>query len=101
MFVPLRGSQVAQTSPGAPDVGSASSVQLPPEGATEQELREIIAHLLVNQSQLGTQLGATMAALGTLTTAVARQNATISTLMEQVSRLSADRPGLRAVRATH
>ena len=42
-----------------------------------------------------------MAALGTLTTAVARQNATISTLMEQVSRLSADRPGLSAVRSAH
>lgn len=99
MIVPLRGSQVAQSSAGTP--GAESAPSLPPEGATEQELREIIAHLLVNQSRLGTQLGTTMAALGTLTTAVARQNATISTLMEQVSRLSAGRSELRTGRSTH
>lgn len=99
MIIPLREAQATRESAGTPDADAAA--QRLAEGASEQELREIIAHLLVNQSQLATQLGATMAAFGTLTTAVARQNATISTLMEQVGRLSAERPGLRPVRPTH
>ncbi|MHB2168746.1 hypothetical protein [Alsobacter sp. R-9] len=83
------------SKPYVVDTGAACSAKAPETpfsadcsgGPGEREMRDLVGRMARQQAQLGSQLTATMAALGTLTTAVARQNATISSLMEEVRRL--------------